>query len=76
MARNTQTDRGKALTSRQREVLQLLAEGRTMREAADVLQLTPRTVAFHKYRIMEAFGLENNSDLVCFAIKERLIKVR
>lgn len=76
MTRNAQMDRGKSLTSRQREVLQLLAEGLTMRAAADALQVTPRTVAFHKYRIMKAFGLENNSDLVCFAIKERLIKVR
>lgn len=63
----------KALTSRQKEVLQLLAEGRTMRETADVLHVTPRTVAFHKYRIMEDFGLRTTSDLVKFAIRERVI---
>jgi DNA-binding NarL/FixJ family response regulator len=63
----------RVLTSRQKEVLQLLAEGRTMREAADALHVTPRTVAFHKYRIMEDFGLKTTSDLVRFAIRERLI---
>jgi DNA-binding NarL/FixJ family response regulator len=63
----------KELTPRQREVLHLLAEGRTMKETADVLHLTPRTVAFHKYRIMEEFGLKSNSDLVRFAIRERVI---
>lgn len=63
----------RVLTSRQKEVLQLLAEGRTMKEAADALHVTPRTVAFHKYRIMEDFGLKTTSDLVRFAIHERLI---
>ena len=63
----------KTLTPRQREVLQLLAEGRTMKEAADVLQVTPRTVAFHKYKIMEEFELKTNSDLLRFALKERII---
>jgi DNA-binding NarL/FixJ family response regulator len=71
--RDARTDRQKELTSRQREVLQLLAEGRTMRETADELHVTPRTIAFHKYRIMEDFGLKNNSDLVKFAIRERVI---
>lgn len=61
------------LTSRQREVLLLLAEGRTMKETADVLHVTPRTVAFHKYRIMEDFDLKTTSDLVKFAIRERVI---
>lgn len=65
--------RAKSLTPRQREVLQLLAEGRTMKEAADVLNVTPRTVAFHKYKIMEEFELKTNSDLLRFAMKERLI---
>ena len=47
------------LTARQREVLQLLAEGRAMKEIADLLHVTPRTVAFHKYSIMEHLGLED-----------------
>jgi DNA-binding NarL/FixJ family response regulator len=61
------------LTPRQRQVLQLLAEGRTMKEAADVLNLTTRTVAFHKYRIMEDFGMHSNSELYKLAIRERLV---
>ena len=61
------------LTSRQREVLQLLAEGKSMKEAAGILHITPRTIAFHKYRIMEEFGLKTNSDLLRFAIREHLI---
>ncbi len=71
--RDPRTDRVKHLTPRQREVLQLLAEGRTMKEVAAVLHVTTRTVAFHKYRIMEEFSLKNNSDLVRFAMKERLL---
>jgi DNA-binding NarL/FixJ family response regulator len=63
----------KQLTPRQREVLYLLAEGRTMKQTAEMLHLTPRTIAFHKYRIMEEFGLKSNSDLVRFAIREHVI---
>jgi DNA-binding NarL/FixJ family response regulator len=63
----------KELTTRQRQVLQLLAEGRSMKEAAVILNIAVRTVAFHKYRIMEDFGLKTNSDLVRFAMRERLI---
>jgi len=61
------------LTPRQREVLQLLAEGRTMKEVGVVLHVATRTVAFHKYRIMEQFNLKSNADLVRFAIKEHVI---
>jgi DNA-binding NarL/FixJ family response regulator len=71
--RDPRQDRVKNLTTRQREVLQLLAEGRTMKEAAALLEVATRTVAFHKYRIMEEFGLKTNSDLVRFAIKERVL---
>jgi DNA-binding NarL/FixJ family response regulator len=63
----------KRLTPRQRDVLQLLGEGCTMREAAEVLHVTTRTIAFHKYKMMEAFGLKTNSDLFRFAIKEGVI---
>jgi DNA-binding NarL/FixJ family response regulator len=63
----------KLLSPRQREVLQLLAEGRTMKEVADVLSLTTRTVQFHKYRIMEDFGMHSNSELVKLAIREHLV---
>ena len=71
--RNATVTAKKVLTQRQREVLQLLAEGLTMKEAADTLKLTTRTVAFHKYKIMEDFGLQNNLDLLRLAIKEQLV---
>ena len=64
------------LTDRQREVLKLLAEGRTMKEIAYILILTPRTVAFHKYKIMERFRLRTNADLIQFAIQERVVEPR
>jgi DNA-binding NarL/FixJ family response regulator len=63
----------KTLTSRQREVMQLLAEGKSMKEAADALNVAPRTVAFHKYRIMEELHLKTSADLVQFAIKNRIL---
>jgi DNA-binding NarL/FixJ family response regulator len=59
----------KSLTPRQREVVQLLAEGKSMREAAVALSVTPRTVAFHKYRVMQELGFKTNADLVQFAMK-------
>jgi DNA-binding NarL/FixJ family response regulator len=62
------------LTVRQREILQLLAEGNTMQQAAKILCVTPRTVAFHKYRIMESLGIKNNSQLVRYAIKIGLLE--
>jgi DNA-binding NarL/FixJ family response regulator len=65
-------NQAESLTVRQREILQLLAEGKTMNEAAGVLCITPRTVAFHKYRIMESLGITNNADLVRFAMKAGL----
>jgi len=64
------------LTARQREVLQLLAESRAMKEIADLLHVTPRTVAFHKYTIMEALGLKTNSDLAQYAIDHGLLAKR
>ncbi len=64
------------LTTRQREVLQLLAEGRSMKEVGYILKLTPRTVAFHKYKIMERLHVRTNSELVQFAIREHIISPR
>jgi DNA-binding NarL/FixJ family response regulator len=64
---------GQRLTERQREVLQLIAEGKSMKEVASVLNLTPRTVAFHKYRIMEVLNAKSNSQLVQYAIRNHLI---
>ena len=61
------------LSDRQREVLQLLAEGRTMKEIAHILKITPRTVAFHKYSMMEDLGIKSSAGLVQFAIKHGVV---
>lgn len=61
------------LSGRQREVLQMLAEGRTAKEIAYTLQISLRTVRFHKYRIMEELGISTNSELVQYAIKHSII---
>jgi len=63
----------KELTSRQKDVLQLLAEGRPMKEVADILNLSEKTIMFHKYHIMNSFNLKSNADLVLFALKHNLI---
>lgn len=65
----------KKLTTRQREILQLLAEGNSMKEAAIILDLSPRTIAFHKYRIMEELNLNTNADLIQFAIRNGIVSV-
>jgi DNA-binding NarL/FixJ family response regulator len=62
-----------ALTSRQREVLQLLAEGRSMKEVASVLNLTVRTVAFHKYRMMEQLKVKSTAELIQYAVKNHIV---
>jgi DNA-binding CsgD family transcriptional regulator len=65
--------RTESLTPRQREVVELLVRGKTMEEAGCVLNLTKRTVAFHKYRIMRKLNLKSTADLVRFAIKSRIL---
>ncbi|MCL4787921.1 MAG: response regulator transcription factor [Verrucomicrobia bacterium] len=60
---------GHKLSLRQREVLQLLAEGRSMKEAADSLKLSPRTIAFHKYTMMEQLGFKSGAELVQYAVQ-------
>jgi DNA-binding NarL/FixJ family response regulator len=61
------------LTARQREVLQLLAEGKSMKEVASVLNVTARTIAFHKYRMMEQLNIKTNAELIQYAIRHHLI---
>jgi DNA-binding NarL/FixJ family response regulator len=61
------------LSPREREVLQLLAEGKSMKEVAAVLDISPRTVEFHKYRVMELLGVKTNAELVQYAVKHGLI---
>lgn len=65
----------KRITKRQKEVLQLLAEGKSMKEIASILDLKPGTVAFHKYRIMESLSLKTNAELLQYAIKHHMISV-
>ena len=61
------------LTSRQREVLQLLAEGKSMKEVASILNVTARTVAFHKYRMMEQLKIRTNAEFIQYAIRHHLL---
>ncbi len=62
------------LSKRQIEVIQLLAEGYTMKEAGAMLNIKPRTIAFHKYRIMASYGLATHSEFVMFAIKHHIVE--
>ena len=61
------------LTLRQKEVLQLLVEGRSMKEVAYILNVTPRTVAFHKYNMMEHLRLRSNAELIHFAVRNSIV---
>ena len=65
----------KELTPRQREMVQMFAEGRPMKEIAALSNLSEKTVEFHKHHIMESFCLKNNAELVLFALKHHLISV-
>jgi DNA-binding NarL/FixJ family response regulator len=64
---------GELLTERQREVLQLLAEGKVMKEVGDILHMTTRTVAYHKYRMMEVLGAKSNAELVKYAVRNHMV---
>jgi len=63
------------LTPRQREILQLVAEGRSAKEIASTLSISARTVEFHKYQMMEKLGLRTNAELIHFAIKHGLVEL-
>jgi len=64
---------GTPLTPRQREVLQLIAEGRTMKEVASILNISPRTAESHKYEIMQVLGVETTAALIQYAIRSKLV---
>jgi DNA-binding NarL/FixJ family response regulator len=64
-----------SITARQREVLQLLAEGHPAKEIAAKLSISSRTVEFHKYQMMETLGLRTNAELIHFAIKHGLVEI-
>ncbi len=61
------------MTPRQREVIKLLAEGNSMVDIADQLGITPRTVQFHKYTVMQELEIDSNAELISYAIKNGLI---
>lgn len=63
------------LSERQREVLQLLAEGKLAKEVGDILNISPRTVEFHKYKMMEFLGIKTSAELVQYAIKHGIVAV-
>jgi DNA-binding NarL/FixJ family response regulator len=65
----------KEMTPRQRQIVQLYAEGRPLKEIAALLDLSQKTVEFHKHHIMEAFHFKNNVELILYALKQGLISV-
>ena len=67
------SDPEQLLTPRQREILQLLAEGRSAKEIAAALAISARTVEFHKYQMMETHGLHSTAELIHFAIKHGIV---
>ena len=71
--RATQRDESTRLTPRQREILQLLAEGKSAKDIATVLNISSRTVEFHKYRIMKDLGLKSAAELVQYAVRHGII---
>jgi DNA-binding NarL/FixJ family response regulator len=69
------TDPAEALTQRQREILQLLVEGNSAKQIANVLSISPRTVEFHKYQMMEALGLHSSAELVHYTLKHGIVSI-
>jgi two-component system, NarL family, response regulator NreC len=65
----------RGLTSREREVLKLLAEGQTVRSAAGVLGVSAKTVDAHKFNLMRKLGIHNKAELVMWAIQQRVVKI-
>jgi DNA-binding NarL/FixJ family response regulator len=67
-----QISKEKRITQRQSEILQLLAEGRSMKEVASIIDVRPGTVAFHKYRMMETLDIKTNAALLEYAFKRHM----
>jgi DNA-binding NarL/FixJ family response regulator len=65
----------RALTAREREVLKLLAEGKTVRVAATILGVSSKTVDAHKFNLMRKLGIHNKAELVMWAIRKRVLKL-
>lgn len=64
------------ITPRQKEILQLLAEGMSMKQVADVMNIKPGTVAFHKYKMMESLKVTTNAELLGYAMKQQMMTAR
>jgi DNA-binding NarL/FixJ family response regulator len=73
-AKANKTDKS-SVTSRQREILQLLVEGKSAKEIGEILSISPRTVEFHKYQMMEMHGLHSSAELTHFAIKQGIVTI-
>jgi two-component system response regulator NreC len=67
--------RKRLLTERERQVLKLLAEGRTVRSAAGILGLSVKTVDAHKFNLMRKLGIHNKAELVMWAIQKKVVKL-
>lgn len=76
LAKSTGAHKQIGLTSRQRQVLQLVAEGRTVREIAKLLELSPKTVEFHKYRIIASLGLESTAAMIRYAVRHGMVSIQ
>jgi DNA-binding NarL/FixJ family response regulator len=72
LLRTEQQSLPRKITPRQTEILQLLAEGMSMKEVANIINVQPGTVAFHKYKMMEALGITTNAELLGYAMKLRM----
>jgi DNA-binding NarL/FixJ family response regulator len=68
------TDTVLSLSSRQREVLQLLAEGRSAKEIAAILNISAKTVEYHKYRMMDDLGIKTAAELTRYAVKQGIVE--
>jgi DNA-binding NarL/FixJ family response regulator len=65
----------KKISPRQREILQLLAEGKSGKEIASILNISARTVEFHKYKMMEQLNIKTSAELVQYAVKHGIISI-
>jgi DNA-binding NarL/FixJ family response regulator len=75
MRQNRAQQFSKKLTERQRDVVQLFAEGCSIKQIAGHLKLSEKTIEFHKHHIMQSFNLKSNADLVLFALQQGLIAI-
>ncbi len=73
--REVKDDPASSVTPRQKEILQLLAEGLSAKEVGAILKITARTVEFHKYQMMETLGIRTSAELIVFAIKHGIVSI-